>query len=177
MMIWGAVMKAKKSLAKMYKYRPEDEELFKDVVFLVEATHHEQFCFWQDYHHKPKYDNCSIQNWEQISMGRMITIGELDNRPICICIYWAKLEGYKVMFYEAVSQVVDHAMVEKWIKHFSLDKITWDNGHRWAHCDSNNFHHCIHAIQQLQERDGKSPKQREKKIQEFLDKKQNSERL
>lgn len=149
--------KKKKSLAKMYKYRKEDADLFKDVVFLVEANHHEQFVFWQDYFHKPKYEKSAVKTWEQESAGTMIQIGELDNRPICIEIYWQYLDGYKVMFYSACSQVVDHAMVDRWIEHWSLKTIRWDNGHRWAQTDSNNFHHCIHAIQELVEKKGPGP--------------------
>lgn len=154
-MTWGAVMatKKKKSLAKMYKYLDSDKVFFQDVVFLVEATHHEQFVFWQDYFHKPKYDHCKINKWEQVTVGRLVQIGELDNRPINISINWAVLEGYLVMFYEAVSQVVDHAMVDKWIEHWSKD-IKYDNGYRWAHTDSNNFHHCIHAVQELVKKNG-----------------------
>lgn len=140
---------AKKSKAKMYPFREDDKILFKDVVFLVEATHNEQHHFWVDYHYKPRYEHSTVKKWEQVTIGRMIQIGELDNRPINISINWAILEGYIVMFYEGVSQLVDHKMIEDWIQHFSLDTIRWDNGHRWAHTDSGNFHHCLNAIQDL----------------------------
>lgn len=135
-------------MSKLFKYRKEDEDLFKDVVFIVEATCYEKHSFWQDYHYKPKYENCFIKDWKQECAGVTITIGTCDKRPVCIAIFWDWLDGHKVMFYDACSQVVDHKMVDDWIYHFSKD-IKWDNGTRWAHSDSNNFQHCIEAIQDL----------------------------
>lgn len=149
--------KTKKSSAKMYKFRPEDAELFKDVVFLVQCTHHEQFTFWQDYFRKPKYKESAVKSWEQEGSGYLITIGEIDNRPICINVWWEWLEGYRVMFYEATSQVVDYVIVDNWIEHWTLKSMRYDGGYRWAHCDSSNFHHCIHAIQALVKSQGHGP--------------------
>lgn len=42
-------------------------------------------------------------------------------------------------------------MIEDWLKYFTLNSVRWDNGNRWAHCDSNNFHHCLDAIDVLDE--------------------------
>lgn len=145
-----------RSTAKLHPYQESDAEFFKDVVFLVEATHHEQHQFWHDWHYVPRYEGTAIEFWEQVMEGRMITIGQIDRRPVTICINWAYLNGYKVMFYEGTSQVVDHQMVERWIDHFASD-IKWDNGYRRARTDSNNFHSCIHAIQELVEKKGKGP--------------------
>lgn len=132
--------------AKLYDFNEEDKKLFKDVVFLVEATYNEQHQFWENYHYKPKYEGLAVKNWEQEGMGRVVTIGEIDKRPVSISIFWAKLNGKRVMFYEGCSQVVDYKMIEDWLHHFTLETIRWDNGHRWAHCDSSNFHHCLDAI-------------------------------
>lgn len=146
-------MKKHKSLAKRHSYQDSDKKYFEEVVFLVHATSHEQHQFWVDYHHQPRFDHCRIHKWEQVMSGTMIEIGELDNRPINLAVNWAILEGYRVLFYEAVSQVVDYKMVDEWIEHFSKH-IRWDNGHRWAHTDSNNFHLCINAIQDLWKKHG-----------------------
>lgn len=143
--------KKKKSSARMLKFLPKDAELFKDVVYLVEATHHEQFVFWQDFYDKPKYDGARVKNWEQEMSGQGLTIGYIDDRPVTLTIFWAWLDGFKVMFYDSESQVTDWAMVEKWINHFSKD-IKCDNGYRQARTDSGNFAHCIHAIQEFTEK-------------------------
>lgn len=135
---------------KFYKYNPKDQELFKDVVFIVECTLNEQQTFWRDYHYKPIYPDVIVKSWAQDQLGYTIQIGQLDDRPINICIFFATLDGKKVMFYEAISQVVDYEMVEKWMDHFSKD-IRWDISTRRAKCDSSNFHHCLNAIKELNE--------------------------
>jgi hypothetical protein len=131
-------------MAKKFKYQSEDSELFKDVVFLVECTDNEQFYYWKYFHNEPPRGYPKL-SWEEETLGKLIQIGELDKRPVNISIRWAKLNGKRVMFYDAVSQVVDHKMVEEWMKHFG-SHIKWDNNSRWAHCDSSNFHLSINAI-------------------------------
>jgi hypothetical protein len=134
-------------VAKKYPYSRTDPEIFKDVVFLVEATFNEQHHFWVDYHHEPKRGK-SVP-WEQISRGHMVQIGEIDGRPVNVSIFYSMINGKKVMFYEGCSQVVDYKMIDDWLQHFTLNTIRWDNGNRWAHCDSSNFHHCLDAVDAL----------------------------
>ena len=55
------------------------------------------------------------------------------------------------MFYYGCSQVVDHKMIDDWLRHFTLKTIRWDNGTRWAHCDACNFNACLDAIGVLNE--------------------------
>ncbi len=131
-------------MAKLFKYNSEDAELFKDVVFLVEATAYERHVLWNDYYNKPKYE-IFVRDWKQICMGRVVQIGTCNKRPVCVDISWAILDGKKVMFYYGISQVVDWEMIDKWMRHFSKG-IKWDNGTRWAHCDAMNFHHCLDRI-------------------------------
>lgn len=118
---------------------------------MVEATHHEQHMFWEKYHYQPRENEPVVREWKEESQGRMPTIGYIGKRPICVCIFYAKLNGKRVAFYEGVSQLVDHEMIDKWLKHFTLDTIRCDNGTRWAHCDAWNFYHCLDAIGVLDE--------------------------
>lgn len=131
---------------KRYPYNKEDENLFKDVVFLVECTYQEMHSFWEKHHYRIHPDIPYVKEWESEGIGHTITIGEVDKRPINISIFYAKLNKKRVLFYEGISQLVDHKMIEEWIKHFTLQTIRWDNDVRWAHCDSTNFHHCLDAI-------------------------------
>lgn len=107
-----------KSSSRMLPYREEHKELFKDVVYLVEASFNEIHLFWEKFHYKPMFPDFKIESWESESMSKIITIGHVDNRPIAVDISWAKLEGYRVMFYEASSQLADYAMIEEWLSHF-----------------------------------------------------------
>lgn len=131
---------------KMKERCDEDAKLFKDVEFLIEANHNEQHSLWREFHYRPQYEFLYVKNWEQISMGRIIEVGTVDNRPIVISIFYAKLNGKKVMFYYGCSQLVDHKMIDDWIQMYTLETIRYDNGYRWAHCDAMNFHNCLHGL-------------------------------
>lgn len=61
-----------------------------------------------------------------------------------ISVSWNRIEGRLVMFWYQCSQVTDSLQSEAWLeKHFDGK---YDNGHRRASCDAQNFAHCIHAI-------------------------------
>jgi hypothetical protein len=120
---------------------------FKDTEFVVEADSYARQTIWEQWSTQAmfKRPNCNNINWEQDSMGCVLQIGTLDNRPVNIEFYWAKLIGHLVLFYHPCSQVVDHAMIETWIKKYCNPQ--WDNGRR-AHCDASNFHHVISYIRE-----------------------------
>lgn len=131
----------------------EDKELFKDVVCLVEATHTEQHMLWIENFYEPrKAFEGRVKTWTQEGMGHTITIGHLDKRPICVTMFCDWINGQRVMFYDAVSQVVDRKLVEDWLQYWTLKTIRWDNGHRWAHCDAMNFAHALEAVDQANEK-------------------------
>lgn len=123
---------------------PPEDERFKETFFLVEATSFEKFCLWQQWHNEV--------NWEQDSLGLVGEIGRIDDRPVALSVSWAKIDGQLVAFYEMTSQVTDSQMLEKWLE----DNCTppkWDNGSRRAHCDAQNFHHCIAAVREANARE------------------------
>lgn len=113
------------------------ENPLEKVDFAVEANSYEKLTIWQTFHEKAK-------SWESISRGSMRTIGEIDKRPVCVCLFWDVINGKKVLFYEATSQVVDHEMVAKWICENALD---YGNGRRIIKTDAMNFHLIWHEIQ------------------------------
>ncbi len=115
------------------------DKRFKDVVFVVEATHFEQHCLWKEHHEK--------LNWEEDSHGFWQTIGHIADMPITINVFFAKILGQTICFYESPSMVTHHDMVKDWIiKQAGNPK--WDNESRRAHCDAWNFHHCVAACRQ-----------------------------
>jgi hypothetical protein len=132
----------------------DDKELFKDVVFLVEATSTEQHFLWQQYslEYKDLYPgikdppNTIRLDWSSESIGKIVTIGSIETYSVNVSIFYAKLNGKRVLFYEGISLVVHHGMIEDWLAHWTKEFIRYDNGHRWAHTDAMNFHHCLHAI-------------------------------
>ena len=155
------ILKDMMSRKSKMKFHEEDKKYFKDVVFLVEATSHEDQFLWTEWSadyltlpYAPKEEGKFARkrvDWQQVSLGHMLTIGEIDNRPICVSMSYAIINGRKIMFYEGCSQLVDHEMIREWLKHFTLNTIRWDGGTRWGHCDAMNFHHCLDAIKELNE--------------------------
>lgn len=112
---------------------------YDKVVFVVEADDYAQQKLWEDWHKK--------LSWEPSTRGEMIQIGSILDRPIVITLFVHTLQGHKVLFYNATSQLVDHQMVEEWLEKHCNPK--WDNGTRRAHTDANNFHHVINHLDDL----------------------------
>ena len=123
------------SNAHSFILNEEDKHLFKDVVFLVEATSNEQFLLWE------KHNKSYV--WQQITTGQFVTIGTLDNRPINVDISYAIICGKKISFYEGISQLVDHKMIEDWLRYHTSHIIY---GGRWARCNATNFHNCLRVL-------------------------------
>lgn len=115
-----------------------EENDLKEVIFVVKATSFERFMLWKEWEKKVE--------WGQGRMGRMIEIGELDNRPVCASYIVETLNGFEILFVEMTSQVRDTVMLEKWLDKHCSPK--WDSRKRLARTDATNFHHVIHAIEE-----------------------------
>lgn len=120
------------------------EEYFREVHFLVEASYEEKHLLWLIHHHEPNHGRTVVESWEDEGMGHGVQVGTLDKRPVCITMFYARLEGKRVCFWEPTSQVVDHEMIEKWLR-ARTKHITWDRG-RWASENASNFHLCLESL-------------------------------
>jgi hypothetical protein len=98
---------------------------------------------------KTRKNNISRVDWEQIPSGFGITIGHVGKSPIHVCFSFAIINGKKICFYEATSQVINHKMIEDWL--ISRFQLTNDNYSRWNHTNAMNFHNCIQAFDRLDE--------------------------
>lgn len=116
---------------KLLPFSEEHKDKFKDVVFAIEATSFEQLSLWQ-LNEKSKY----IKSWEQRFQGWTIVIGHVGNMPVAVCLTYAKLNGHKVVFYEATSEIVDHDMVRKWIDHYNPNQSNHANAMNFGQCYS-----------------------------------------
>lgn len=125
------------------------------TFFVVEADSFAQHTFWaqhaEDSLHPPwdKRKNCRAYEpleWEQVSSGWDVYVGEIAKRDIYISVNWARIEGQLVCFWYPTSQAVDTLKCEAWIDaHFTG---RYDGGHRKATCDAMNFKHCLSAIRE-----------------------------
>lgn len=123
------------NIRKLTKREPFNVE---DCRCLIEASHDEQLFLWQEWSNESDWDNEQKTrskfkvNWKHISQGYSETIGHIDNRPICVCIFFALIEDEIVGFYKGISQLVDHKMIEEWIikknpKAYKTNSINFGN--------------------------------------------------
>jgi hypothetical protein len=118
------------------------EEALPHVRFVVECTSFEALKLWEKYKEEAK--------WEESLCGFMPQVGELCGRPVHICIRFVKIYGKVVMFYEAISQLVDYLQVDDWLiknvfPHCGYDE---DVGGRYPRTDAMNFHNCVHEMKE-----------------------------
>lgn len=116
-------------------------EDLKDTFFAVEATSFEKQLLWERWHE-------SIP-MEQDGSGFGRQVGEIGGMPTMVMLYRFNIWGKWVVFYEGTSQVVDHRLVEGWIKKNVLAHTPgWDGRARGCHCDAQNFHLCVEALEE-----------------------------
>jgi hypothetical protein len=108
-------------------------DMMERVQFAVEASDYESLRLWQEFHPKAK-------SWEQEMRGTMITVGHINDRPICVQLSWNMINDKRVLFYSASSQLVDWVLIEKWLKANALTP-----GHTMT--DASNFHLIFDQLQ------------------------------
>jgi len=125
----------------------EFKKRLRETRFVVDATHDEMFMLWEKFSDEAMYKNPHFNKFrfEQMNPGVSQQIGTLDNRPVCISLFWWKINGVQIMVVEGTSQVVDHLMIEKWLEKHCAPR--WDKGTRLAHCNAANFHHVLDFVQ------------------------------
>lgn len=132
------------------------EELLSGVAFVVECSDFEKFALFQRWAKQAVEMECAAPlsvgqgynhlDWTDDNSGWSVQVGWLNERPVCISVTGATLDGVRVLFYEASSQVVDWRQIENWFKAHCWP--TWDSGLRRAHCNAENFHLCCQAIEE-----------------------------
>lgn len=93
----------------------EMEEFLKDVVGICEATHFEKQCLWQTYH------KCLAWSWQENSLGYLKTVGMIDEHPTVMSLFTATVDGEKILFWHATSQVVDYRLIDSWFERMLPD--------------------------------------------------------
>jgi hypothetical protein len=111
------------------------KERFAQTEFVVEG---DSFRCWKIWTQELKRSEAS---WIQKNPGYVICVGELAGMPVNINVFWNNINGHMVMFYEDISQVVDHRMIKEYLDKHCNPKY---DGGRQARVDENNFGTCIH---------------------------------
>ena len=141
---------------RKYKGKPVDKEMddwLKKVKFFVEADSFAQSTLWKEFSvqgrqfiQRTRGEDEIRVSWDQETRGFNLTIGEIkvgrDRLPINISFSFATINGIYICFYEGISQLVHHAMIEDFLH--TLYPVKYDKGTRLAYTNASNFHHCLH---------------------------------
>ena len=87
----------------------EASEFLQGVVGAVEATGFEYHCLWKEARELE-------WSWEENLVGLWRQIGGFNDMPVCLSIRTAVVRGHKIAFYHPTSRIVDHEMVENWLR-------------------------------------------------------------
>jgi hypothetical protein len=86
------------------------KEFLAGIVGVVEATSSEKHFLWKEYAHTKKV------TWVSGGGGPGLTVGYIDKRPVCISLLVDVINGKKILFLEATSELVDWKMIDAWLK-------------------------------------------------------------
>lgn len=84
-------------------------EFLHGVVGVVEANSYETMCLWKEYAEELK------KPWKQRCDGLGEIVGKLADMPVFLSLLTAEIEGHKILFIDATSQVIDHRLIDQWL--------------------------------------------------------------
>lgn len=119
----------------------EQDRRLTEAVYVVEATSYEQLALWREFSAESAQHGwgTGTATWKQDNWGFLSEVGQLAGFPVVVCLTFARIYGRLVAFYESTSRVVDHQMVEEWMR----AHVPAYDGH---HTNAMNFGHCLSAV-------------------------------
>lgn len=118
-------------------FQDKDDQMNKyleNVGGAVEANSFESLCLWKEYYQELK------KEWKSDGSGFHVTVGQYGEMPICISITKNEVDGVVILFYDAVSLVVHHDAVRKWLKDHLPEKAKSNI------TNAMNFHNIFHHV-------------------------------
>jgi hypothetical protein len=112
-----------------------------ETKFLVKASDNEQFWLWKEW--SKQADSKGKVDWISEGDSKAITVDTIDGKPVVVCFTFVKMKDVVVVFYDAISRLVDWDLVTDWLK--SVWKGKW-NGDQPAVCGFSNFKDCIKYV-------------------------------
>lgn len=122
-----------------------------ETQFVVEATWDEVYMLWGKYSNQSFYKtDLNSWNWEDSNPGWCVEVGKMGEFLVIVSMQWNRINGVLVLFYEGISRVVDHEMIEEWLKARCAPR--WDKGSRLAYTNAANFHNVLTYVLQSNRR-------------------------
>lgn len=112
----------------------EVKAMLVGVVGVVEATSYEEMCLWHEYTKE------RAQSWEDARRGWLLEIGRVQGLPVMLSVKVNTINGHRILFIEATSRMVDHNMVEQWLKDNLPDTAMRPGSEYVNKVDAMNFH-------------------------------------
>jgi hypothetical protein len=116
------------------------------TFFCVEANSNEIHHIWRELCERGvhwRQDSGIIEKIGHIKIGN-------ENLSVCVCLSWNWIRGKLICFYDAISRVVDHQMIEDYLKANVIKDKTWDGGRRIIKTNATNYHMMWQAIEESQ---------------------------
>lgn len=127
------------------------QEYLKDIEYVVESTDFERHTHWAEYaaESNRRFGDAALK-WDGPRDGYILTIGELDDAPVCISLMKARIEGHWVLFWELTSKVCDYRMAERFLQENvpAYEQVRAPDG-RVRQTDAWNFQHCVRHLERL----------------------------
>lgn len=117
-------------------FKRELDQFLEGVTGVVVANSYEYFALWSE------YKDLKRGEWKQNLSGLGCGIGELAGMPVTVSLTTAVVEGFKLLFIHAMSQVVDHRMVREWLDANMPDSAKFATG-RLNITDAQNFYNVL----------------------------------
>jgi hypothetical protein len=88
-----------------------DEQHFEKVIaeriaataYIVEADSFAQHSLWEKWASEDYPRTWPALTWEQMNPGSLRAIGHVGDRPVCVCMTWARVGCLLVCFIDATS--------------------------------------------------------------------------
>lgn len=137
----GQAIEKENAKSEVTKLSADDEivRFLEGVVGCVEANSFEKHSLWKENHYLAD-DARHKREWKDNHSGYGITIGCVDDRPVHLSLRIATIDGQKILFYYATSQVVDHKMIREWLEVNLPDTAKGNYPGGYNTTDATNFH-------------------------------------
>ena len=91
-------------------YASDEVKAYLDgVIGVVEANSFESMCLWVQAKE-------STRSWISSGHGFGPIVGLINNRPVCLSILTATVDGHKIAFIDATSEAVDWKLIDAWLQ-------------------------------------------------------------
>ena len=103
------VAKARAEDAGLLDASDEVKAYLDGVIGVVEANSFESMCLWMQ-------AKDSARSWISTGHGYGPMIGRINNLPVCLSILTANVDGHKIVFIDATSEVSDWKLIDAWLQ-------------------------------------------------------------